>query len=86
MIADWFDFDWRHSIQSIQAANQLLELNNAGIGKLAKKEIIEWLMKWLLELVGQALKDEWNWMECNGMKIEWKLAKQERMISEFHSV
>ena len=34
LIADWFDFDWRHSIQSIQAANQLLELNNAGIAEV----------------------------------------------------
>ena len=35
---------------------------------------LEWIKKAELELVGQALKDEWNWMECNGMKIEWKLA------------
>ena len=35
---------------------------------------LEWIKKAELELVGQALKDEWNWMECNGMKIEWRLA------------
>ena len=37
--------------------------------ELAKKEIIEWLMKWLLELVGQALKDGAN----NSVWIWWAI-------------
>ena len=40
-----------------QKLRHLVFLTQIDEVELAKKEIIEWLMKWLLELVGQALKD-----------------------------